>query len=186
MFLRIQDYWSYIQEDDLNVILSDANGSPDTKFLNQSENSAVALVKSYLSPRYDVTKIFPKLKIWSNTTSYTINDWIAYPTIEDTIYTALLDNIGKQPDTNTTEWVAEDGRDDLIMSLVIDITLYNIHSRINPRNVPEIRLQRRDEAIKWLGMVMQGDVQADLPKLEDDTSGDRIQFGSEIKRENNF
>ena len=68
MFLRIQDYWSYIQEDDLNVILSDANGSPDTKFLNQSENSAVALVKSYLSPRYDVTKIFPKLKIWSNTT----------------------------------------------------------------------------------------------------------------------
>lgn len=186
MFLRIEDYWSYIQEDDLNVILSDTLGNPDQAFLLQAENASVGQIKSYLSPRYDVEKIFRDLKIWVITTAYVIGDYVAFATISDDIYTALTDTTGSSPDSNPNDWEKVDGRDALIVSLVIDVTLYNIHSRINPRNVPEIRLQRRDESIKWLTMVSKAEVQADLPRLEDDVTGLSIQFGGETKKQNSF
>jgi len=37
-------------------------------------------------------------------------------------------------------------RNALLITLMVDLVLYDIHSRINPRNIPELRAQRRDEA----------------------------------------
>ena len=37
-------------------------------------------------------------------------------------------------------------RNALLVTLLIDLVLYDVHSRINPRNIPELRMQRRDEA----------------------------------------
>lgn len=37
-------------------------------------------------------------------------------------------------------------RNALLVTLTIDLVLYDVHSRINPRNIPELRMQRRDEA----------------------------------------
>ncbi len=44
-------------------------------------------------------------------------------------------------------------RNDLLMRLVADVTLYELHSRINPRNIPAFRIEKRDDAIKYLGKV---------------------------------
>ena len=37
-------------------------------------------------------------------------------------------------------------RNALLVTIIIDLVLYDVLSRINPRNIPELRLQRRDEA----------------------------------------
>jgi len=37
-------------------------------------------------------------------------------------------------------------RNALLVTLTIDLVLYDVLSRINPRNIPELRMQRRDEA----------------------------------------
>jgi hypothetical protein len=41
-------------------------------------------------------------------------------------------------------------RNALLVTILIDLVLYDVHSRINPRNVPELRMARRDEATDLL------------------------------------
>ena len=73
--------------------------------------------------------------------------------------------------TNTAYWTAGDNRNQQIVLYLIDITLYHLHSRINPRNIPDLRKERYNGnsptdsggAIGWLKSVAHGNVQADLP-----------------------
>ena len=41
-------------------------------------------------------------------------------------------------------------RNALLITLTVDLVLYDVLSRINPRNIPELRMQRRDEATDLL------------------------------------
>lgn len=86
--------------------------------------------------------------------------------------------------TDTDFWTLGDTRSPLIVRYVIDITLYELHSRINPRNIPEFRIQRRDDAISYLKNVANPrmNIQADLPfKLFKDKQGTDITWNSNPK-----
>lgn len=65
-------------------------------------------------------------------------------------FTALTANSGKQPEFDTSDWQVGDPREKLIVRQMVDIILYEIHSRINPRDIPVFRIDRRDDAIKFL------------------------------------
>ncbi len=52
----------------------------------------------------------------------------------------------------------------LVMYLA-DMALYHLHSRQNPRNVPQIRQDRYDQAISWLKMARKGELSVGLPTL---------------------
>lgn len=41
-------------------------------------------------------------------------------------------------------------RNGLIVQLLIDITLYHLHARIDPEMIPDIRRERYKNAIEWL------------------------------------
>lgn len=77
---------------------------------------------------------------------------------------------GQLPD-DTNYWNPGDNRNQQIVLFLIDITLYHLHSRINPRNIPDLRKERYNGnsptdsggAIGWLKSVAHGNVQADLP-----------------------
>lgn len=60
-----------------------------------------------------------------------------------------------------------DARNPLVVMYMIDISLYHMHSRVTPRNIPEIRIDRYDSAIKWLDKVNKGALTPDLPKKAD-------------------
>lgn len=49
-------------------------------------------------------------------------------------------------------------RNPLILMYMIDISLYHLHARVNPRNIPDIRRERYERAIKWLEMVAAGEL----------------------------
>lgn len=91
-------------------------------------------------------------QIWGTGTEYTIT--------------------GVYPD-DSTKWTTGDNRNQQIVLFLIDITLYHLHSRINPRNIPDLRKERyngndpmdRGGAIGWLKSVAHGNVQADLPVI---------------------
>jgi phage gp36-like protein len=53
-------------------------------------------------------------------------------------------------DTTTMFAAAGAARDKLLIKLMIDIVLYEIFSKLNPRNIPEYRIQRRDDTIQYL------------------------------------
>jgi len=74
-----------------------------------------------------------------------------------------------------------DNRNQQIKTYMIDITLYHLHSRINPRNVPDFRIARRDDAIGWLKMISKGQITADLPVYTDTDKGQNTIYGSNEK-----
>lgn len=69
-------------------------------------------------------------------------------------------------------------RNPRIVILMVDIVLYHIHSRIAPRNIPEIREVRYEQAIEWLKAVNKGTIVPDLPMLDDPINGGSL---SELK-----
>jgi len=91
---------------------------------------------------------------------------------------------GQYP-TNTQYWTAGDNRNQQIVMHLMDITLYHLHSRINPRNVPDLRKERYDGnspnqsggAIAFLKRVGKGDVSLDCPTLIPD-QGLSIRWGN--------
>jgi hypothetical protein len=87
--------------------------------------------------------------------------------------------------TDTTKWTAGDNRSQQLVTYAVDITLYHLHSRIAPRNIPELRIVRRNEATSWLKAVSRGDITANIPELQP-TQGARIRYGGNIKNTNSF
>ena len=76
-------------------------------------------------------------------------------------------------------------RDQQILSNIIDISLYHLHSRLAPRNIPELRQTRYDNAIMWLKMCANGDVTPAIEKLTPE-SGMRIRYGGNLKNINMY
>lgn len=85
---------------------------------------------------------------------------------------------------------AEEAKFPIIKRIVSDLLLYNLHSSANPRNIPEFRIQRRDDAITWLKAVSdrRSNVTADfLPfKAAEETNPNGLTWNSKPKRENYY
>lgn len=145
---------------------------------------------------------------YNNATTYALGDQVWY---QNYVYTAkgettgnlpsdtnywnvgsIYDFTGEYPD-NTVYWIKGDNRNQQIVMYLIDITLYHLHSRINPRNIPELRMIRYDGnnalqtggAIGWLKKVASGDITADLPQILP-SQGVSIVYGSITKSTNNW
>lgn len=85
---------------------------------------------------------------------------------------------------------AEEAKHAIIKRVVADVMLYNLMSAINPRNIPEFRIQKRDDAISWLKAVAnpRSNVTADFLPLKDfgEGRGNDITWGSRPKRQNHY
>lgn len=85
-----------------------------------------------------------------------------------------------------TGWTAGDNRNPQLVNYCIDVALYTAHSRIAPRNIPELRVKRYDDVIKWLQNAAQGKtITAALPLIQPKQGG-RIRFGGQVKQKNNY
>lgn len=78
----------------------------------------------------------------------------------------------------------------IIKRIIIDILLYNLHTRVNPKLIPEKRIELRDDAISWLKLVAspRSNVNADFLPLRDygEKRGTDISWGSRKKRNNHY
>lgn len=87
--------------------------------------------------------------------------------------------------TNETYWVKGDNRDPQLRMIIVDLTLYHVHTRIAPRNVPNHRQARYDDAITWLRMCAEGDVTPAIPRKQPN-QGMRIRYGGPVKKQNDY
>jgi hypothetical protein len=86
---------------------------------------------------------------------------------------------------DTNFWTEGDNRNQQMVMYFIDITLYHVHSRISPRNIPELRMNRYDLALNWLRMAGKGEITAGLPLIQPKQGG-RIRFGGNVKQINSY
>ena len=135
---------------------------------------------------------------WVNTTAYVTNDvvtddngyvYIALQAstnvaLTSTSYWSPLKNITY---SNTTYWVQGDNRYPMFIEIAMDLTLYNLHSRINPRNIPDLRVLRNKEALDQLERWGSGTDTAEVLEVNTtEQTGFSIRYGSSIEKTNNF
>lgn len=87
--------------------------------------------------------------------------------------------------TDATKWTAGDNRTQSVLMIVIDICLYHLHSRIAPRNIPDLRRDRYLNAVDMLRAFSRGDMTAKLPVIQP-KRGARIRYGGPIKNINSY
>lgn len=169
MFLVKDDYITLIREDRINEILQS-----DDAILNRALPAAQEEAAGFIRHRYDETQVFkPVTSVADNTVADVLAGDRFYQTTDKKFYTALTD--GGTDLASTTDFENKDDRNPKLVEVVVDIVLYNIHSRINPKSVPTHRRIRYDGddpkqqggAMGWLKMVQKGTVTPDMPKIED-------------------
>ena len=74
-------------------------------------------------------------------------------------------------------WTFGDNRNMSIVRTVIDLSLFDLHNTINPRNIPALRKTNYDNAIKYLDALMSGMLNPVLPGYGAQ-KGYKIRFGS--------
>lgn len=81
--------------------------------------------------------------------------------------------IGGRYDCNTLFSAKGEERDEYIIMITIDITLYHLWSKKAPKTIPENRKVRYNDALDWLTNVGSGEMPTDLPQLPmDNYKGD--------------
>lgn len=161
-FLLDKDYRVFIS-DEIRQQYNDADAALQTA----AEDIAIEEVKSYLGGTYDNSKIFILLNRFEGADTFTTGDY-AYTT-DDTIYKALTDTPGTDF-TVTANWQKTDPRNKLIVSLVVKIALYHMESHINPQFIPEFRVKQYDDAISYLKMIVKGQTNLNLPRIDTTTT----------------
>lgn len=100
--------------------------------------------------------------------------------IRNAIYESQTDGNTNFP--ASADWKQKDPRSRQIKMYLIDVTLYHIHSRLQPRFIPELRIQRRDDAVKWLEKIAKGEITANLPRRAPDSTKDEpVRYGGSLR-----
>ncbi len=126
--------------------------------------------------QYRVYANLPFINIFPNDPTYGTRFWgtgVAYTVAAGTLPTV------------TAKWTEGDNRSQQMVDCMIDIALYKIHSRIAPRNIPQLRIDNFDNAITWLKACAKGFVSPDLPIIQP-KQGSRIRYGGNIKNINSY
>lgn len=135
---------------------------------------------------------------WSNKTEYLVGDIVT--DADGFVYTAIADNTNQaltlvafwQPmvniaTSNATYWTVGDNRYPMFVELAMDLTLYNLHARINPRNIPDLRIERNREALDQLERWASGTDTAEVLNINTtDSEGFSIRYGNSLDKQDNF
>jgi hypothetical protein len=89
--------------------------------------------------------------------------------------------------TDTDYWTVGDNRYPMFVELAMDMTLYNLHARINPRNIPDLRIERNREALDQLDRWASGTDTAEVLNINTtDSQGFSIRYGNSLDKQDNF
>lgn len=135
---------------------------------------------------------------WVKTTDYETGDIVTddngyvYTAIADstnqvltkTAYWAPMINVAT---SNADYWTVGDNRYPMFVELAMDMALYNLHARINPRNIPELRIDRNREALNQLDAWASGTDTAEVLNINTaDSEGFSIRYGNSLDKQDNF
>lgn len=74
-----------------------------------------------------------------------------------------------------------DNRSRLIKKILVNLAIFELHKLINPRNIPDLRGEAKDDAMNLLKDIKKGIISPDLPIFFDENKGQNIIFDSNLK-----
>lgn len=104
----------------------------------------------------------------------------------DTIYVSNSDNNTSNPDSS--DWDQKDPRHGYLKMVVMDCAMVHLYSMTQPDNLPEHRMQRKEEGKEWLEKIANAELTANLPerKPDDDQADESPKYGNFPSRNWNF
>lgn len=84
-----------------------------------------------------------------------------------------------------SKWIEGDNRDISLVQCIIDLSLWILHKRISPMNIPVLREKSKEMAFAWLSGVKNSDNDTDLESLQPE-QGESFRWGSQIKQINTW
>jgi len=104
----------------------------------------------------------------------------------DTLYTTKTDSVTSYPN-DTSDWEQKDPRDSQLVKVIVDLLLYELYSLTQPRQIPEYRMSRRDDAKDWLKEANKGNLTLDFPEASpSDDTDQRMQWGGFTSSTRNY
>ena len=67
---------------------------------------------------------------------------------------------------------------EIIKAKLLDLVIYEIHARISPKNVPELRVNRKKDAIQWLEKTASGYIAPLLPIKAIEATQTPLRYGN--------
>lgn len=172
-FILQTDFKAIATDEDLEI-LSDNN----SKIISQCNKIAIDEASAYISTKYDVTKLFADPIEFQSDTAYLSGARLYVVELSDGSpqvetgevihYTCIKDVTGIESPaieiTNDEYFEEIDNRDQKLLEVVMSISLFYIHKRLTPNNIPAFRVMAYDgngdtnimSAIKWLGLIQKG------------------------------
>jgi hypothetical protein len=138
----------------------------------------------------------PASTLWSSATAYVVGNHVH--TSAGLVYISIQNGTNKPvTDTNfwtpvtvtvdTDYWTEGDNRYALFVEYAMDLTLFYLYSRINPRNIPDLRKERYIEAMEAIERWASGTDTAEVKQKDIEAStGYSIRYGSSSTKQNNF
>jgi hypothetical protein len=135
---------------------------------------------------------------WNSGTAYSAGQFVShsnttYPGLAGLTvwYSVTAGNAGNEPGQDIVNWLpiaqqSGDNRSQMLVMSMVDIALYHVHSRISPKNVPELRMMRYKMAMDWLQQAARGLTTPQNLELNQPEYGSRISYGSRIKNINSY
>ena len=165
-FILINDFKAIATSEDLSVLTDD-----NDLIIKQCNAIAVDEAAAYLSAKYDVEDLFKDPKLYSINSTYILGDriYIQDLTITTSVeykhYTCIASGATAGTLlTNTLFFEEIDSRDQKLMEVVMSISLFYIHKRLSPNQIPLFRILSYDgngdekimSAIAWLKLIQKG------------------------------
>ncbi|SFB80468.1 hypothetical protein SAMN05421780_101554 [Flexibacter flexilis DSM 6793] len=170
-FLTTSDLQAALKQDQFDSIRGD-----DDNNIIIADTQATTFAIDYLRERFAAEDCFPIISDYDalseykaapadyDRTIYRLNNQIVnYVYFEEKFYKCKQDCSGIDP-TNSTYWAEHDPRPARIVDCVTAIAIYKLHTRINPRKIPQLRRDRYDEEREWLAQVLGKEITPDLPR----------------------
>lgn len=183
--------YKFINDSDLNAQLREHHlvdlTDGDEQIVRKCERFALSIMHSKLNSRYNMSGLLvsPATE-WNDLTNYQQGEYAFREIVEegfqrDEIYIAERDNFNIPPETSTDDWELEDPRDELLIGICVNITIYRIfRGGISTLKIPEDVITDYNSAMEWLEDVRMMTENPDLPLKENGM--DTMRYGGEAPR----
>lgn len=160
-YLRNGDYLPKITQYDLETV-TELNEA----FIADAEFKAQAEIELYLRKRYDLNEIFQTYPDYVSGVTYTTGTTVWYGTgFTTALYTPKVSTASLP--TVSSSWTQADPRPTIIVDFLTTVSLYKLHQRLSPDNVPTHRKDAYAMAISQLKMIQSAKVSVNLPEVTD-------------------
>lgn len=180
-FFTYNELLTLISEHELRQIAQDSNGETYKESLYSAIDMAIGRASGYMNHRYDVDVIFRPVIDYDSIRSYKKGDRVISGITRTKIYTALEDVLAGTSINDTDFWENKDNRDMSLVQCVIDWALFLFYHRTSGLNVPEFRVDAKDEAKEWFKQVQKGSIELNLPLLDKENAFQYDEIYTEVE-----